>query len=389
MMDLRVLLVRILASLTVLAPVPLATLPVDAASSGAGAASFQIPPGVRSEGMGRAYAPLERSAFAAWANPGGLGFVRGVSAVSMRTRLVPDLADDVLYDYEAVVAGVGGPILGTPVTVSMGFNRIRLDYGESVLTDPGSPEPIGVFESFEFAHGVTFAAGVKDLAGVGVGIKRLEVDLASGLEDVDGRGRVTAYDHGFLVRTPAFPFRKVDAPEPLWSVVLTGGLSWLNRGGSIELVEGRGGDPLPKVRRESVGLDLDLLPARKVFPVSNRWLLRSLHDVHLLSVSAALGREKDLLVGDIPDSVAAHISENAAEGISNYRGIEIRFLDSFAVRFGRINDERGQVIGNTFGWGLSILGKIGVDYARIPQSRELSNVVKWGFWLRVPLDEPL
>jgi hypothetical protein len=67
--------------------------------------------------------------------------------------------------------------------------------------------------------------------------------------------------------------------------------------------------------------------------------------------------------------------------------MEIRFLDSIAVRVGRVNDEAGQIIDNTYGWGLSILGKAGVDYARIPQFRELENVVKWSFWIRFPFDE--
>jgi hypothetical protein len=52
-----------------------------------------------------------------------------------------------------------------------------------------------------------------------------------------------------------------------------------------------------------------------------------------------------------------------------------------------VNDEAGQIIDNTYGWGLSILGKAGVDYARIPQFRELENVVKWSFWIRFPFDE--
>ena len=65
----------------------------------------------------------------------------------------------------------------------------------------------------------------------------------------------------------------------------------------------------------------------------------------------------------------------------------MRFLDCIAVRAGRVNDEAGGVTNNTYGWGLSILGKAGVDYARIPQFRTLENVVKWSFWVRIPFDE--
>jgi hypothetical protein len=277
-----------------------------------------------------------------------------------------------------------------PVTVSLGFNHTGLDYGESIYTDPGSPDPIGTFESREHTHGVTFAAGLMDIVGVGVGMKQVEVDLGPDFGPGFGaRSRVHAFDYGALARTPRFPFRKAGDAEPIWNIALTGGLSWLNRGKETFFAEYGAGDPLPKVRRESVGFDLNFLPADALFHPSSPWLSRLLRDVHLVSVSAALGREKDLLAGtgDIPDSILAQLSRNSREGITNYRGMEIRFLDSIAVRVGRVNDEAGQIIDNTYGWGLSILGKAGVDYARIPQFRELENVVKWSFWIRFPFDE--
>lgn len=358
----------------------------SSAASTAGGANLQIPVSARAEGMGRAYAPLERSAFASWANPGGLGFVRGVSAVASRMRLVPDLAAGVTLDYEAVVMGVGRTP-SMPVTVSLGFNHTGLDYGLSILTDPGSPDPIGTFESHEVTRGVTFAAGLMDIVGVGVGLKTAETDLYPGGES--GQGRAAAFDYGILVRTPQFRFLKDGASRPRGTVVLTGGLSWNNRGGDMfRLVPDRMADPLPKVRREAVGVDIDLFPADRLFHPSSPWLSRLLRDAHLVSVSAALGREKDLLAGvGIPDSVLAELSRNEREGITNHRGIEVRFLDCIAVRVGRVNDDAGGIVDNTYGWGLSILGKVGVDYARIPQFHTLENVVKWSFWLRIPFDE--
>jgi hypothetical protein len=306
---------------------------------------------------------------AAWGNVGALGFVNGVEAVVMRAQLVPDLADDVIYYYTSVVAGMSYQAGSVPLNFSLGLNHTDLSYGESIAT---GPSPV-VFTSYENTTGGTAALSLWDIIGAGVGVKRFEVDLAAGLPGIDGRGEVTAWDYGILARSPKYPFRKTGEPEPRWRASLVGGVAWSNNGDDISLVEQRQADPLPYVRRESIGLDLDIIPASDFIHTSNKWMSRMISDVHLISFSGAIGRETSLITD---------------ESIT-YRGAEIRLLDSASIRFGHINDEIGQIIGSTFGWGISFLGWVGVEYARIPQYVELDDVTKWSLWIRLPLNATL
>jgi hypothetical protein len=79
-------------------------------------------------------------------------------------------------------------------------------------------------------------------------------------------------------------------------------------------------------------------------------------------------------------------SPNARNGITNYRGLEVKVLDVFAYRWGWVNDEAGRITGNSHGWGISLLEYLGVDYAVIPQARGIARVTKVSAWVRIPFD---
>jgi len=355
------------------------------ADAQAGAPSLQIAPDVRAEGMGRSFVTLDRSAYAAWGNPGTLGLVRGLDAAAMTTRLVPDLAPDVHLDYQSAVFGIGFRVGDVPFNFNVGANHTYLSYGESVVADPGSPDPVGTFESHETTTGLTAALGIADVVGAGIGVKWFRSYLGPVLY-TEVEGKATPIDFGFYARTPPIVIPS-DAPGPAWSELrFLGAVAWANSGGDIDFNVPFGSDELPKVRREALGAEFHLIPASRLFPTTNRWLGRLLKDAHLVSVSAAFGREKDLVSSSIPDTLAQYLGRNDREGIITSRGFEVRFLDVLSFRSGYLFDDPGEIKDGTFGWGLSWFGYAGVDYARIPQYRELSKVAKWSFWFRVPFD---
>ena len=123
------------------------------AQSVAGGANLQIPPDVRAESMGGVWAPLSTTPYAAWGNVGGLGLLEGFQAAHMDAQLVPGLADDVHVYYRSVV--YGHELDASGLRASIGYNRTDLNYGKSVSTDPGSPDPLGTFESTEHTNGIT------------------------------------------------------------------------------------------------------------------------------------------------------------------------------------------------------------------------------------------
>jgi len=360
-----------------------------AAQSTAGGASLQIPPDVRAEGMGRAWTPLATSPYAAWGNVGGLGLLDGVQLATMHSRLVPDLADDVTFDYTAIVAGYSPLSVPVPLNFSIGWNRTHLDYGTVVAFNPDSPDPLGSYNATETVKGFTLALGVGGVAGIGVGIKTLDVDLGLG-----GTGSTRARDFGLLVRTP-YLVLGTDAPGPI-SVArprtgdvafrVLGAVAWSNRGNDISISQTRQGDPLPKTRRESIGFELGVIPLSRYVTARSGFVERFVRDARMLSVAAALGRDKNLVAQAFPDSIAAQLSKNEREGIRTYKGFEVRLLDAFSYRRGSIFDDPGEIKGTTTGWGISLLGYVGFDHAEIPQYKELQRVKKWSFWVRVPLD---
>lgn len=373
---------------------PSALAPQSTRAQVSGAQILQIPPDVRAEGMGRVWAPLSTSPYAVWGNAAGLGFAPAGQFARMDAQLVPGLADDVYYDFTAVSLGLDLPRPVSDFRAAFGFQRTHLDYGESIATGVG-PEPFVAFDSWETTTGAAFAAGYRQLLAAGVGFKHVEVSLAPAwVAQGAGGGESTALDFGLMARTPHLGFRG-GRPALDWRAAgnlhtararLLGGTSWSNYGHRISLSSDREGDPLPRVRRESVGLELDLLPAVDVFGGSFPFLARFLRDVHVVSFAGGFGRDKNLLAYDIPDSLADDLSKNEREGIVTYKGWEVRFLDCFSYREGEIFDDPGGIKDSTKGWGASFFGYAGVDFAEIPQYGELDHVEKWSFWVRIPLD---
>ena len=320
-------------------------LSVPASVVAQGAANLQIPPDVRAEGMGRVWAPLATTPYAAWSNVGGLGLLEGVQFAKMEAQLVPDLAPDVFFDYYSIVVGYRPVSAPVPLNFSIGFNRTDLDYGEFPLTEAG-PEVIGTFHPFEKTNGFTFAVGVANLVGVGLGRKKTEVNLGLGTS-----GDATTTDYGILARSPYLVF-DAESPDPFSfarsavgpvSLRALGAVAWSNRGGVIFLVGQRDADPLPAVRRESIGFELHVLPVSRYVNFQNGILKRIFRDTQALTFSAAVGRD-DSLLGDIPDSIVVNLSQNERKGIATYDGFEIRLFDIFSYRRGSIVDDPSSIV---------------------------------------------
>ena len=93
-----------------------------------------------------------------WTNPALLGYHEGLRFEHGNTQLVPDLADNVYFKSDRFTFqkyGVGVGLSASP------FGRNRLDYGETIVTDPKGNK-VGTFEPYEtykyFGFGVSVAA---------------------------------------------------------------------------------------------------------------------------------------------------------------------------------------------------------------------------------------
>lgn len=305
----------------------------------AGAYSLQIPPGARAEGMGRSFTAIADDAFAPWWNPGGLAFLDGKHASLMHTKLVPDLADDVYFEYLSYAQHLSG-WGGIAATITY------LSYGESQATDGGQGD-LGTFSSWEIAPSVAIGTSITDNLGLGANLKYVHLDLAPALSSTSGqagKGSTFAVDLGALYRIP-------NAPINL-AVVLQ------NLGPDIALVDEEQADPLPRQLRIGAA-----------WQVVNK-------NAH--SLIFAFDADK-LLLGDEggapPDSTFEPTWFDENEVLLN-GGIEYSYNKLISLRTGYIFDDPGEIKDFTFGLGVAYKA-LSFDYASIPQFEELDRVSKF------------
>ena len=354
-----------------------ASAPSAASAQAAGAFVLQIPVDARTEGMGRAWAPLVTSAFSAWNNPGGVGLLQGAHLARSRDDLAEGLAVGVVQEYRAAAIGHDFLVNGLPLNVGAAVYEGRLEYGEIQGTGPGGV-PTQTFYPWEETEGLAVGLGVPGVVGIGFGYKRVEIDLGFG-----SYGDTHALDLGFLVRSP---YVRIGEPETGksglsvsyedggWvSARALGGIAWMNDGSDVSLMNSpNSGDPLPHLRRGSVGLEVGAVRFGDLAPVTREIFAGILQDVRLVSLSAAYGEEASLV-------------DDSWEGQD---GWEVRILDVFSYRRGSIDDPRGKIQDTTEGWGVSLFGYLGYDHAEIPQAVGLPRVTKESWWVRVPFRLP-
>jgi hypothetical protein len=355
------------------------------AGSTAGAFSLQIPPSARSEGMGRAYYVLDQGPMAAWGNVGGLAFADGVQGAATYSRLAEGLSDDAVHFYYGTASTQIALLKHLPMTFD--FNFTRLDYGESPLTD-GSSTQLGTFSSCENVFGVATALQIGRRVGIGFGVKKVQIDLLSGVSETmksqlgleGGKGSSVAYDLGALGRFPV----GVDESGQVKASVLAG-VTVKNLGSNIDLTGWGDGDPLPRNLQAAIGFDLFALPVAEAGWFQGTGSSSLIRDTSVFGASVAMGFEKSLISSDLPDSVASRLSYLERHEIILNMGGELRLLDYIALRAGYIHDETGGIEAWTHGVGLSLFRWGGLDFASIPQAFDLPRVDKWSLWVRVPL----
>ncbi len=313
---------RTKAMLPLLALLLLITTSGSALASVAGAASLQIPPSARFNGLGQSGVALADDATAAWWNPAGLGFMSGRTLGLMHSQLVPDLANDIYYEYAGWVHQVEG--WGT-YSISM----IYLSYGKSTHTEDNS-DPLGTFSSYEVAPMLSYGVRLDENTAIGLGLKYVRVDLAP-VEVVpdykqDGAGSSVAVDFGFLRRFGNYSV----------------GASLSNFGPNISFIDEEQSDPLPRFLR-----------------LGGAGLVYQSEYGHML-VSADFNK---LLVPG---------GQTTWNG-----GSEFQYTDIMALRVGYVYDPDGHIKDPSFGGGfhVNVGGRdLFLDYANIPQAKELERV---------------
>lgn len=305
-------------------------VPISADAQGtAGAASLLITPGARADGMGRAHSAVVNDGTSGWWNPAALGRVGDHVFSLMHVQLVPDLADDVYYEYLGYaqhLEGWGG----------VGISFIYLTYGESIATNQEGDE-LGTFTSYEISPAVSAGTELAPNLYAGVTLKFVYVYLAPAsvngvplLDGESGTGNTFGADLGVLYEFGQGPF-----PVFLAGVVQ-------NLGPDIAYIDEDQADPLG--RNLKLGLGVGFV---------------NTENVRLLGT---FDFNKSLVYSD-------------EKPIYNM-GSELSYGDLLALRLGYIHDDQGAIKDPTFGFGLTYK-RFSFDYASVPQAEELDRVSKF------------
>ena len=158
----------------------------------AGAIFLLIAPGAGPAGTGEAQVAKVDDAYASYYNPAGLGFLSGSEAAGMHVNWLPNLADDIYYDfltYRKEITGIG----------SLGAHLIFLNLGSQVQTDAEGNE-LGNFNSNMWAITTSLGTNLSESSSVGIGFKILQQNLGpgAGAEANEGKSTDFLFDVGYL-----------------------------------------------------------------------------------------------------------------------------------------------------------------------------------------------
>jgi hypothetical protein len=169
------------------------------AQSEAGAIFLLIAPGSRAEGMGEAQVAAANDAYATYWNPAGLGFLENNELGIMHVKWLPNLADDMYYDFLTGAYRIKG--LGT-----VGGHVIYLNLGEQQRTDENGNE-LGTFVSYMTALTLSYGTQISPQAAFGVNAK-IVYQMLSPYGTIQEKGRGDAlsfgFDFGYLKRNLLF-----------------------------------------------------------------------------------------------------------------------------------------------------------------------------------------
>lgn len=230
-----------------------------AAQSEAGAIFLLISPGARAGGMGEAQVAVANDAYASYWNPAGLGFLEGSELALMHVNWLPNLANDLYYEFLAFRHHV--PYLGT-----MGGHIIYLNLGEQIRTGQNAEE-LGTFTSYMMAFTLSYSALLSKYSSLGLNVKvsyQHLVEIGTGGEQGKGTSTDFGFDIGYLHKQFLIPR-------------LTMGLTVTNIGPKVSFIDPAQADPQPT--NLTLGLNFALVESQY-----NR--LNIVYDVDKLLVSS-------------------------------------------------------------------------------------------------------
>lgn len=186
-----------------------------------------IEPGARAIAMGESYVAISDDATASYFNPAALAGQTKKSLNFTHSKWLPELADDMSYEFLAYAQPVEG-------WGNIGLNIALLNFGDQVQTGE-SGQILGDFSSYDVAISAAYGSEIADNMSAGIGLKfirsSLSPEFGAGQERGKGVGNSFATDLGLLWKI---------------SPTMTFGTALRNLGPKIAYIDASQADPLPQ-----------------------------------------------------------------------------------------------------------------------------------------------
>ncbi len=329
-----------------------------------------ISPGPQANAMGQTHGTTAgTSPMAAIMNPAALGFfiqknVIGQEYYPDEVDWLPQLASDLTYDARIVSFGINlQPLTKIPIAIGIANSRIYLDLGEQFITGEESPEPLGVFSSYEKCEATTLALSAEYYlrASIGISWKKIESKLApAGAEASrgDGFAKIDAHDLGLMLQLPLVGIGRRsgllgERPADGIDFWLDPGLYFAktNIGGKISYIDAAQADPLPRIL--SLGINFQAGAGYRGLTLAGFSWSREIDDLlierQMTGASQYVSGLHDIAFWDNV------VRGKANDQVISKRGYEINFADFYFVRRGTYEDSEGWTIAGTSGYGINYL----------------------------------
>ena len=194
----------------------------------AGAIFLLIAPGASAAGTGEAQVAKVDDSYASYYNPAGLGFQNRSGFSGMHVNWLPNLADDLYYEFLAFKQPIG---YGT-----VGGHLIYLNLGEQQGMDEFG-NPTETFKSMMWAATASYGAKLTSTSSIGLNFKVFHQKLANtatGSESGKPYSTDFAFDIGYLKQF-----------SPYENGIFNLGLSISNIGQEIDFIDNEQADPAP------------------------------------------------------------------------------------------------------------------------------------------------
>jgi hypothetical protein len=242
-------------------------------------------------------------------------------------------------------------LLNFPLSVGIGFANPELNFGEFVITDPGSPEPIGTFGSKDYYYAYSMGAGIDYYVQFYAGITYKSItsilsDAPNGEEQGSGTAEVSAIDYGFLLNIPVIrlidenlDFNIIQNVPTKPYLNLSFGLAKSNIGDEVFYIDPAQADPLPRTARLGYGVSTGINMQFEKFILKAFDIAFTVDADDILIERDSLGSSYQSGLGDI-DFSKNIIQIEGDDHVVSHAGLQISLFETLVLRNGHFSGRR-------------------------------------------------